>query len=189
MTDNTTYVIAIVAISLLGFLFVKLRTSYIRSLFEKINEQEVMIGQTINQLASVKAMNSKLEETSRGQLEQITNMSKVNSSHTEKLTDSYQSSKQLIEDLKAIKVVKRQLEEQVAMLDIKHEHILKAKEDEMDKIESSYKKVTNSFEIMQKSNDNLREQRDFYRNEFTKLRDLKEQESGLSIEDNIKMLA
>ncbi len=173
MADNTILIYSIAAVGLLAFglLFIKLRTSYIKSLYDKINEQEVMIGKTINQLAMVKTLNKDLTQTNQRQLEQINKISKVNNSHSEKLADSYRSSQKLINDLKQLKQTKTELEQQIAEIDLKHEVALNEKMEEFERVESSYKKVSHSLDIVQKSNDNLREERDFYRNEFIKLRD------------------
>ncbi len=173
MADNMMLVYSLIAIAVLGFalIFAKFRTSYIKSLYDKINSQEEQLGKIINQLAASKTINQNLEDTNKNQAKQISEMVSVNSGHSDKLSQSYLDNKQLIQDLKSANEKKNELEDELASLDVKHQQILEAKAEAFDRVESSYKKVTHSFEIMQQSNDNLREERDFYREEFMKLRE------------------
>lgn len=173
MAENMNLIYALVAVAVLGLalLFVKFRTSYIKSLYDKINNQEHQLGKTINQLAAAKTITRNLEDTIKSQTKQMEDMIQVNSGHSDKLSQSYLDNKKLIEDLKEANKQKAELEDALARIDIEHQVELEAKTETLDRIESSYKKVSHSFEILQKSNDNLREERDFYREEFMKLRE------------------
>ncbi|NVJ65972.1 MAG: hypothetical protein HWE16_05735 [Gammaproteobacteria bacterium] len=173
MAENMTLIYALIAIGVLalGLMFAKFRTSYIKSLYDKINSQEAQLGKTISQLAASKTINQNLEKTIQNQSRQIDEMKTVNTGHSDKLSQSYLNNKQLIQDLKIANEKKSELEDSLAKLDVKHQLELEKRLEELNRVEASYQKVSHSFEIMQKSNDNLREERDFYREEFMKLRE------------------
>lgn len=173
MAENTTLIYSLAAIGILAFclLFVKFRTSYIKSLYDKINAQEEQLGKTINQLAATKTINQNLEQDLKNQTKQIQEMVSVNTGHSDKLSQSYLDNKRLIQDLKSANEKKSELEDELASLDVTHQIELDKKQEELNRIDSAYQKVSHSFEIVQKSNDNLREERDFYRDEFMKLRE------------------
>lgn len=159
-----------IGVLVFGFLLIKFRTSYIKSLYDKINAQEENLGSLINQVANLKATNQDLEKELNNQTSKLGEMAQAQTDHGDKLSKSYLDNKELIQDLKFANKAKSELESKIAELEIKFEKDMDSKVEAMDRVESSYKKVSHSFEIMQKSNDNLREERDFYRNEFLKLR-------------------
>ncbi len=164
------YSIAAVGILSFGLLFFKLRSSFIKSLYDKINTQEQQQGKLINQLAATKTIAKNLEATIANQSKQISEMTRVNTKHTDKLSKTYLEHKKLLKDIQSFAENKRNLEQKVKSLEVQLEKAIDIKEQEVSRIETSYSKVNHSFEILQKSNDNLRQERDFYRDEFTKLR-------------------
>lgn len=174
MFENINLIYIVVAAFLLLTVMltgIKLRTKYVKSLLNKISEQEVMQGKTINQLAALKSINQNLELNNKRQIEQIDEMIKVNNSHSNKLSESYKSSQELISDLKLANDKIEHLERKINESESHHENEMLKHAGSFDDIKLAYKKMSHSFEILQKSNDNLREERDFYRKEFIQLRD------------------
>ncbi len=153
------------------FTLSRLRTSYVSSLHETINSKDEQLGKTISQLAAVKTMNQNLEKTIKNQIQQIEEMVLVNKKHSESLAKSHQDNKALIQDYKISQDAKVALEKKLHSISKTHESEIEDKVNKLNLFESAYKKLKNSYKIVQKSNDNLCEERDFYREEFISLRD------------------
>ncbi|WP_251359401.1 hypothetical protein [Kangiella sp. TOML190] len=169
--SNIYFIVGLVATLLIAVMVYFAKRSYINSLHQKINEQQEMMGKTINQLAATKTMIRNLEDNSAQQLKQINEMTKVNRVHSDKLAESYNQYQELLSELENTNQLKSDLQSQLFEKEQQFEKLLSEKSEEFNRVEQSYKKVSHSFDIVQKSNDNLRQERDFYRQEFIKLRD------------------